>query len=174
MASKSYMRLLAFCIAGVIGSQAHAWQTASDWAAVTTPTKNLIGQSIGSYSSGCVDGAVALPLSGAGYQVMRVSRNRYYGHATLIQFVQKLGRAVEDEKLGSLLVGDLGQPRGGPTPSGHRSHQTGLDVDIWFLLVNQIGGGLLTAVERETWEAPSMLDAGADSVDFHQWTDAPE
>jgi penicillin-insensitive murein endopeptidase len=29
-------------------------------------------------------------------------------------------------------VGDLAQPRGGPAPAGHASHQTGLDVDLWF------------------------------------------
>ena len=31
-------------------------------------------------------------------------------------------------------VGDMAQPRGGPLPFGHASHQTGLDVDIWFTL----------------------------------------
>jgi penicillin-insensitive murein endopeptidase len=35
---------------------------------------------IGSYTSGCIAGAVTLPLLGDGYQVMRPSRNRYYGH----------------------------------------------------------------------------------------------
>lgn len=174
MASKSYIRLLAFCITGLMGNQVHAWQRASDWAAVTAPTKNFTGQSIGSYSSGCVAGAVALPVSGPGYQVMRLSRNRYYGHASLVQFIQNLGQAVADEKMGSLLVGDLGQPRGGPTPSGHRSHQTGLDVDIWFLLGRRPEGRLLTVAEREALGAPSMLDAGSDGVDYHRWTHAHE
>ncbi|HYU16493.1 MAG TPA: penicillin-insensitive murein endopeptidase, partial [Candidatus Acidoferrum sp.] len=27
----------------------------------------------------------------------------------------------------------LSQPRGGPAPSGHASHQTGLDADIWYV-----------------------------------------
>ena len=29
-------------------------------------------------------------------------------------------------------IGDLGNPRGGPTPYGHAAHQTGLEVDIKF------------------------------------------
>ena len=47
---------------------------------------------IGSYTSGCIAGAVTLPLLGDGYQVMRPSRNRYYGHPVLIGFVEWLGR----------------------------------------------------------------------------------
>jgi len=33
----------------------------------------------------------------------------------------------------------LGQPRGGPTLSGHRSHQTGLDVDILVFAIKTGG-----------------------------------
>ena len=29
-----------------------------------------------------------------------------------------------------ILIGDMAQPRGGPLPFGHKSHQIGLDVDI--------------------------------------------
>ena len=31
-----------------------------------------------------------------------------------------------------LYIGDLGNPRGGPTPYGHAAHQVGLEVDIKF------------------------------------------
>jgi penicillin-insensitive murein endopeptidase len=68
----------------------------------------------------------------------------------------------------------LGQPRGGPTVSGHRSHQTGLDVDIWFLLSTKLNGRMLTATERETWSAPSVVDIQSDVVDYRQWTQAHE
>ena len=163
-----------FMVTIVVACKSVAGEISGNWAALATPAKTLAGQSIGGYSAGCIGGAVALPLSGAGYQVMRVSRNRYYGHVSLIQFVQNLGQAVSNDNLGTLLVGDLGQPRGGPTPSGHRSHQTGLDVDIWFLLLNGPGDYLLTANERETWLAPSMLDAGAEALDYRRWTQAQE
>lgn len=145
-----------------------------NWARRTTPTADPLPQSIGTYTNGCISGAVSLPLSGKGYQVMRLSRNRFYGHATLIQFIQQLGQVAADRQLGTLLIGDLGQARGGPTPSGHRSHQTGLDVDIWFLLARQLDNRVLSANERETWSAPSVVDAHSDAVDYRQWTQAHE
>ena len=157
-----------------INTRSHADGKAVDWSQFTTPAKSTIEQSIGSYSNGCISGAVALPLSGTGYQVMRLSRMRYYGHPSLIQFIQQLGQTASNEQLGTLLIGDLGQPRGGPTPTGHRSHQTGLDVDIWFLVLDEPNPPLLTLGERENWPAPSMLDARANGVDYHRWTLAQE
>ena len=44
----------------------------------TTPLPGSSG-SIGSYGDGCLAGAVALPISGPTWQVMRKSRNRYRG-----------------------------------------------------------------------------------------------
>lgn len=166
-------KLLIFVVY-VLGSTCLAGSTAQDWAKVKEPTSDLVSQSIGTYNSGCLSGGVALPVSGRGYQVMRLSRHRYYGHAALINFIQYLGNIAADEKLGTILVGDLGQMRGGPTVSGHRSHQTGLDVDIWFLLSRQLDNRLLTANERETWSATSVVDTQSDTVDYRQWTQANE
>ena len=73
-----------------------------------------------------------------------------------------------------MLIGDLGQPRGGPTLSGHRSHQTGLDVDIWFLLSTQAASHTLAFKERETWNAPSVLVGQSDTIDYRQWSKANE
>ncbi len=123
------------------------------WSAVRYP---LAGPPhvIGSYAAGCIAGAVALPLVGEGYQVMRVSRNRYYGHPQLVRLVERLGRQAAAQ--GSrLLIGDLGQPRGGPTPTGHRSHQSGLDVDVWFL--QQPRDRVLSRAETEQIDMPSMV-----------------
>jgi penicillin-insensitive murein DD-endopeptidase len=152
-----------------------AGSTAQDWALITTPTQILDGgQSIGSYTSGCLRGAENLPLEGTGYQVMRLSRKRFYGHRSLIQVIQQLGQVARNQKLGTLLIGDLGQPRGGPTLSGHRSHQSGLDVDIWFLLSEQANSRLLTANERESWSATSVVDLQTDTINFRQWSMANE
>jgi penicillin-insensitive murein endopeptidase len=150
-------------------SEATAGSTAQDWAKISTPT-HAPSQSIGSYTSGCIAGAATLPLDGPGYQVMRLSRHRYYGHPSLIGVIQQLGQFSVEQKLGSLLIGDLGQARGGPTLSGHRSHQTGLDVDIWFLLSEQASNRPLTANERETWSAPSVVDLQNDTVDYRHWS----
>jgi penicillin-insensitive murein endopeptidase len=46
--------------------------------------------------------------------------------------VEDIGRAVQRRTGQLVMVGDLSQPRGGLMSSSHRSHQNGLDVDIWF------------------------------------------
>lgn len=157
-------------ILGTVSSVALA-SPAADWSKITQPTKSgITAQSIGKYDGGCVSGAVPLALDGTGYQVMRLSRKRHFGHPDLIHFIENFGRATYDQKLGTLLIGDLGQPRGGPTLSGHRSHQTGLDVDIWFTLSPVASARKLDANERETWGAASVLSDQSDAIDEKQWT----
>jgi len=148
---------------------------AVDWAKVARPDQTgATSQSIGNYNSGCISGAVALAQEGPGYQLMRLSRNRAYGHPELKQFIEKLGQIVAHQHESVLLVGDLSQPRGGPTLSGHRSHQTGLDVDIWFLLSKQAASRSLTRAERENWSAPSVLLGNSDNINPKEWSAAHE
>jgi penicillin-insensitive murein endopeptidase len=164
-----FLALSAFSGSAVAQPAAHAW------ARVTTPV--IMGgaaQSIGTYTAGCLRGAVALPQDGAGYQTMRLSRKRVYGHPDLIHFIEKLGQTTADKGWGTLLIGDLGQPRGGPTLTGHRSHQTGLDVDIWYLLSREAAARSLSLDERETWGAPSVLAVRSDAVDASRWSPANE
>ena len=101
------------------------------WSHVKTPAPGP-ARAIGGYGAGCIAGAVALPLFGPGYRVMRPERHRVFGHPLLVGFIRSLGKALRARHLAPLAVGDLGQPRGGPAPTGHASHQTGLDVDLWF------------------------------------------
>lgn len=122
---------------------------------------------IGGYARGCLAGAVALPADGPGFQVMRPSRQRMYGHPRLIAFIESLGAEVEAAIGAGLLVGDLAQARGGPMRSGHRSHQTGLDVDIWFLPAPTRP---LSADEREKLAAPSFVVEGGAAVAGGLWT----
>src|SRR5262245_25881895 len=49
----------------------------------------LQARSIGFYSHGCLAGAVALPVDGKTWQVMRLSRNRNWGHPNLIAFLER-------------------------------------------------------------------------------------
>ena len=49
---------------------------------------------IGSYANGCIAGASALPAEGPGFQVIRLSRERYWGHPDLIDFVEAFGRRI--------------------------------------------------------------------------------
>ncbi len=139
---------------------------AQDWGSVGGPTRNP-PHVFGGHAAGCLDGAATLPQDGFGYQVMRPSRNRFYGHPMLIGFIEDLSAQVRTVGIEGLLIGDLAQPRGGPMSSGHHSHQTGLDVDIWFRFAPP---GRLSADERETLSAISMVQADGLDVDPQAWS----
>ncbi|MGR3756287.1 MAG: penicillin-insensitive murein endopeptidase [Tranquillimonas sp.] len=88
---------------------------------------------IGSYSKGCLAGGVQLPETGPGWQAMRLSRNRNWGHPALLAYLDRLSqKAARIPGYDGIYVGDMSQPRGGPMLTGHASHQTGLDADIWL------------------------------------------
>jgi penicillin-insensitive murein endopeptidase len=128
-------------------------------------------QSIGFYSKGCFEGGVGLPLDGAHWEVMRPSRNRRWGHPTLIKVLERLARDGTKVGWNGLLVGDISQPRGGPMTTGHASHQIGLDADIWFMPMPKGG---LTLHQRETMSAVSVLKPHSLYVDDSRWTPAYE
>jgi penicillin-insensitive murein DD-endopeptidase len=127
----------------------------------------LASRAIGSYAKGCLAGAVALPINGPDWQVMRLSRNRNWGTPQLLDFLEKFAsdaRALDGWP--GLLVGDMSQPRGGPMITGHSSHQIGLDVDIWL---TPMPDRILTPEERENMMAVSMLKDPF-TVDPDKWT----
>lgn len=131
--------------------------TGNPWPSLNLPSSGP-ARSLGEYSAGCLQGGKALPLDGVGYQVMHPSRNRAYGHPALLEFVRALGRGVKQQELGVVLIGDLSQPRGGRAPGGHASHQSGLDVDVWYSYPKRALKGPLAASEREQITARSVLD----------------
>jgi penicillin-insensitive murein endopeptidase len=146
--------------------------------AATVPAKVLFGaktlpahlkpHAIGFYAKGCLAGAVALPVTGKTWQVMRLSRNRNWGHPALIALVERLAsRVPKVAGWPGLLIGDIAQPRGGPMVNGHASHQIGLDADIWL---NPMPNRVLTAQEREDISAISMLAPDKKDVDPRIWT----
>ena len=133
---------------------------------VTVPAP-LASRSIGSYAKGCLAGAVALPINGPDWQVMRVSRNRNWGNPRLLDFLEQFAKDARAlDGWPGLLVGDMSQPRGGPMITGHSSHQIGLDVDIWL---TPMPDRILTPVERENMSAVSMLKDPF-TVDPDTWT----
>lgn len=103
----------------------------TEWEKIRSPIAGA-AQSIGGYSNGCIIGAQPLALKGEGYQVIRYQRNRYYGHPQLLSYLQSLGKKANQAGLPPILIGDMGMPAGGRFSSGHASHQTGLDADIWL------------------------------------------
>jgi penicillin-insensitive murein endopeptidase len=84
----------------------------------------------------------------------------------LIAFIESLASDV-NRIGGGILVGDMALPRGGPMPTGHRSHQIGLDVDIWF---EPAPPTPFAPVDREEVSAISMVSADGESVDAANWT----
>ncbi len=117
---------------------------------------------IGSYSLGCLAGGGELPETGPTWQAMRLSRNRNWGHHSTVAFVKELSEKVATfDGWKGLYVGDIGNPRGGPMMSDHRSHQVGLDVDIWLFPPDRLD---LTVEERETLSAISVRSQDLRSV----------
>ncbi len=135
----------------------------------TTPgPANLEPRAIGSFARGCLAGAKALPVDGETWQVMRLSRNRNWGHPDLIALIEGLARrAPREAKWNGLLVGDISQPRGGPMLTGHASHQIGLDADIWLTPMPE---RTLSRAERETMSATNVVRSDWMDVDPSVYT----
>lgn len=130
----------------------------------------LPAKSYGAYSKGCFSGGMAIATDGPTWQAMRLSRNRRWGHPTMVAVVERLSRdAAEKDGWPGLLVGDLSQPRGGPMLSGHASHQIGLDADIWL---TPMPSRRLTPQERENVSAVSVIRKNGLTVDDKIWTPA--
>ena len=122
--------------------------------------------SIGYYSKGCGQGFVQLPESGPSWQAMRLSRNRNWGHPELIGFLIGLSQAARQAGWAGLYIGDLSQPRGGPMTSGHASHQSGLDADVWMLPPSTLS---LSPAQRESLSSVSITDGRGVALSGH-WT----
>jgi penicillin-insensitive murein DD-endopeptidase len=126
--------------------------------------------SIGYYPSGCLQGGVELLATGPNWQVMRVSRNRNWGHPELVNFLERFAPiAAKVTGWHGILIGDMAQPRGGPLPFGHKSHQIGLDVDIWFM---PMPDRILSKDERDNISASNLVAADGKHVNRENWSSA--
>ncbi|WP_411753531.1 penicillin-insensitive murein endopeptidase [Serratia sp. (in: enterobacteria)] len=114
------------------------------WQKIDHPVSGT-AQAVGGFANGCIIGAHPLPLNSPGYQVMRTDQRRYFGHPDLLAFIQRLSSQANQKALGTVLIGDMAMPAGGRFSSGHASHQSGLDVDIWLQL------------PRQRWSAQQLL-----------------
>jgi penicillin-insensitive murein endopeptidase len=166
---------LALCISGQAARAEEAGapdkrEAKKAFGAVKAPSGQAQPQAIGQYDRGCVAGAQKLPMNGPAWQVMRLSRNRFWGHPELLSYVKKF--AADAKALDGwpgLLVGDMAQPIGGPLLGGHASHQIGLDADLWY---SPMPGHVLTAAEREELAAVNLVDAASLTVVKPAWTEA--
>jgi len=124
---------------------------------------------LGSYARGCMAGGVELAETGRTWQAMRLSRNRNWGHPATIDFIHDLSAfAARQPGWDGLYIGDISQPRGGPMLTGHRSHQIGLDIDIWMRPADDLR---LSKRARENISSISMRRANGAYVNS-SWTKA--
>ena len=165
-------RLPAACAAAVLLATACAMAAAVSaraedrgrWGDIATPAKGP-ARVHGFYAHGCIAGAARLPRDGPGFAVLRLRRNRYWGHPRLIAFVAELARRVR--RGGEvLLIADIAQPRGGPV-EGHASHQVGLDADIRLAVVPRT---TVTAGYRAEPPHVSMLTPDRKALDRARWS----
>lgn len=156
----SLLRSVAIAAALTLATAVRA-DDGNPWSRVSHPSAGA-ALSIGSAARGCLAGAATLPPDGSGYAAIRLSRGRYYGHPDTVDFVERLGQRAAASGLPVFYVGDMAQARGGPLPFGHASHQTGLDVDIWFNLAPK---SPLAPAAREQVDLPSMLLPSWHAVD---------
>ncbi|WP_431225602.1 penicillin-insensitive murein endopeptidase [Serratia sp. L9] len=130
---------------GIVALIASGSATAlTPWQKIDHPVSGT-PSAIGGFANGCVIGAQPLPLNSPDYQVMRTDQRRYFGHPDLLAFIKRLSSQANQKALGTVLIGDMAMPAGGRFSSGHASHQSGLDVDIWLQL------------PRQRWTAQQLL-----------------
>ena len=129
---------------------------------------NSEANSIGSYSRGCLAGAEYLPNHSYHYEALKPSRNRFWGHPNLINYIKKISKEIFEVHGNGLLLGDLSMPRGGPMPYGHKSHQTGLDVDIYFEKKPNL---IMNRYELETFKPRSVLSPNQRQINEELWSD---
>lgn len=136
------------------------------WSKISEPTKSN-PEIYGSYTSGCLNGAIPIPDYGNGFYNMNKARNRNFGHPYLINLVENIGNEIKNERGISILIGDISQPRGGPTEqtSSHLSHQIGLEADIWFKHLNNND-----SFSKNIYP-DSMIDQSGKSINSSTWND---
>jgi penicillin-insensitive murein DD-endopeptidase len=135
---------------------------ADPWSNPTLMPSRGPAQVIGMPWDGCIAGATRLPWRGAGYEVLRPEEHRTFGDSETVHFVERLGREAHAAGLPMFYVGDMAQPRGGPMPAYHVSHQTGVDVDIYLTLQTDPH---LSLAARETLEPPIMVKHDQSAID---------
>jgi penicillin-insensitive murein endopeptidase len=140
-------------------------QPAAEWAAVPGPVPGP-PRIIGGTGLGCIAGAQPLPPDGPGWQAVRLSRNRHWGHPGLVAFLRDFAGQAQARGFPRLWIGDMAQPRGGPMPYGHASHQTGIDVDVWLDLSTKPD---LPAAAREDLPVASLVLPDESGIDRRRW-----
>jgi penicillin-insensitive murein endopeptidase len=123
---------------------------------------------VGSNGSGCISGAIELPVDGPGFEQIRMSRSTFWGHPRTIASLELLAREAQAAGLPTLYMNDISARHGGPI-SAHAGHQIGLEADIWLDVTPKPA---LPPALRELIEPPSVVRADGRDVDKTIWRPA--
>ena len=166
---RAYLTVLLVILSCAAAGGASAQQLAKQMFGAKSTGSAQRPAAYGSYAKGCLAGAEQLPETGPTWQAMRLSRNRNWGHPETIDFIEDLSAfAAKQPGWKGLYIGDISQPRGGPMTSGHRSHQLGLDIDIWMLPASRLN---LSRTKRENISSISTRRSSG-AYTNHNWTRA--
>ena len=168
MPKKLPKKSIAVFLLSAVALAAAAQQDDNPWEEVATPSSQPPA-SIGTYTNGCLAGAQQMPMRGEGFQLVRTGRNRHFGHPATVDFLESFSRAVARKDLGRLQIGDISMARGGPFSSGHRSHQDGLDIDIWYSQDRRASERPLTPWERDNISAIALADTDRHELIEENW-----
>ncbi|MCO1333579.1 penicillin-insensitive murein endopeptidase [Microbulbifer sp. OS29] len=145
--------------------------SANPWEEAQAPSDQAPA-SIGTYTNGCLGGGETLPLRGEGFQLVRTGRERHFAHPQTINFLKDFSQNIAQKDLGRIQIGDMSMARGGPFGSGgHSSHQTGLDVDIWYSQDRRAAERALTQWERDNISAIALADERKHRLIPENWDD---
>lgn len=173
---KSLYSLFILITAIIVTSCAEKESTAEQLVTKTPvkETESTPSVSIGKYTAGCVKNSVQLPVSGPGYQVVRLHRGRYFGNSVLVDFIRDLSYSLNRQYGTTLYIADISQKGGGPILDDHSSHQTGLDADILYIHKPLKENGYVSAEAREKKHPVSTLNSNGKEVDPDKWSPVNE
>ena len=127
----------------------------------------LAARAIGSYARGCLAGGVSLPINGPDWQVMRLSRDRNWGHPRLVDFLERFAADARALITGLDFLSAICLNRAaGQWSPVIRAIRSGL---TWIFGLRRCLIGFSRPQERENMTAMSMLKDPF-TVDPDKWT----
>jgi penicillin-insensitive murein endopeptidase len=123
--------------------------------------------SCGATNRGALSDAVALAERGTGFVVKDPWRSRglHYGTKEMVALLERAAARVHREHPGArLAIGDLSAEHGGPV-GGHRSHQSGRDVDLIYYALDE-GGAPFEPDQHMAYYGPRGFATYATSPNF--------
>jgi penicillin-insensitive murein endopeptidase len=118
------------------------------WENQTQP-KGLENKSIGTHNLGCLSAGVKIDIYNKKFEFADKKTTRNFANIQMKDFINYISDYSFNTIDKKLIIGDIALPIGGEFSSGHESHQTGLDADFWYYLLD---------TKKQTKENLNQLD----------------